>query len=192
MQMGVTKPQWTTPRRVWPPLEVPGRPYHAHFEVTSSNVSGDVRHWTGEEFRNSQGNLRAEYRDGPNGEESVLLWFTPCPGALFVPASRALTQIPAEAPNSPRRSQWWFAYGAPNYTDNYKAIFGLRCRRIDFFDLRTKAPAGEAWISEDRGIALSDSGSADGITFERKVTAIDFDEPSPDQFVMPAGYTVIE
>ncbi len=110
------------------------------------------------------------------------------PGAILEPDTRRLMRLPNQAEGYPNPTFWHFSYGLPLFSDVYKDIYGLRCRRIDFRDPRVGSPAGEAWISQDKGIVIGDSGSAHGVMFEWNVTALDFAEPDPRLFEIPTDY----
>ncbi len=110
------------------------------------------------------------------------------PGAILEPYTLRLMRLPNQAEGYPNPTFWHFSYGLPVFSDAYKDFYGLRCRRIDFRHPRVASPAGEAWISQDKGIVISDSGTADGVTFEWNVTALEFGEPDASLFAIPTDY----
>ena len=193
MQMAPSQPNWSmgTPRPR-PPI-ITGKPFHAHFETTSQSISGegsDIRHTSGEIYRNAKGDVRVEYDSG-SPTATVAMIQVGGPGAIFQPMSRVIVWIP-ESPQAVARSEWHFTHSSPYYSAVYKDIQGLRCRRIDFRDPGSGSAAGEAWISEAMGIVMRDQGFADGVAFDWNVTNLTFGDPSPGLFAIPSDYRVVE
>jgi hypothetical protein len=88
-------------------------------------------------------------------------------------------------------SGWAFSNVVPIYTDEYREINGVECRRVSLNDATSKVPVGETFISETLGIVLSDSGVSNGAVLDWHVTELSFESPIAALFEIPKDYEIV-
>ena len=172
--------------RPHPPSPIVGKPFHSHFVASTRHTSASPQeHQTsGDIFRNRRGDVRVEYMNSP--ERIAVVIYEADGHVLFLePYAHRFARLSGHRPSP---AGWQFAHSIPAFSDVFKDIDRLNCRRIDFRDPYSHSPAGEAWIAENEGIVLSDKGAADGNDFEWSATILDFDEPEASLFEVPRDY----
>jgi hypothetical protein len=100
------------------------------------------------------------------------------------------TAVVAEYRAKGSSTLWGFNF-KPEFTSEYKEIFGLKCQRVTLFDEVSSATKGELWIARDFGIVLQDTEPvADGEIVWRAIS-VKLGPPEGAVFKIPEGYRTI-
>jgi hypothetical protein len=172
--------------RAHPPLQVKNRPLEAQFEV-SDTAGSQVVHGT--IYRDSSGRVRTEHAFS-TGEHMTII-SDPVAGEAVV-LDDVAREASRGASSEPLRTGWAFADCIPSFTDEYKIIEGVRCRRTILKDARDRSDAGETWLSDDLMVVFADTQSSGGIQRRWRITHLVFKEPRAELFSVPADYTSVE
>jgi hypothetical protein len=170
------------------PVVVKDQPLRARFKsVTGPNLQSPTESMQGAISRDSQGRLRMEYRTS-RGEKWTII-SNPIAGKLTFLNDSAHTATTTDIGTAAvAQTGWAFANCIPSFTSEYKIISGVKCRRVLLADARDRHDAGETWISESLFIVMSDVGTSDGFAWEWYISKIEFTEPTPAMFEIPADY----
>jgi hypothetical protein len=87
---------------------------------------------------------------------------------------------------------WAYSSVLPCYTEEYKVIQGIRCRRVALKDVETRADVGDTWISDEYFLVMIDTGKAAEVLHDWRVVEIDLGEPAAELFVAPRDYSVVQ
>ncbi|MBV9761414.1 MAG: hypothetical protein JO340_12685 [Acidobacteriaceae bacterium] len=168
-------------QRAQPPL-VKGHPYVASYRTGSPSLPGGSV--TGRVYRDSAGRSRLDIDSGTGQEVQFI--DDPATGTFFVIDSSNKSY--ERDSHEPIDIGWIFPNAAPIFTEEHLVILGLDCVRV-----RLRAPrgapepgdVGEAWVSKQYGILMKQRSSQD---WNWEITEIQFREPGPGTFDVPAGY----
>lgn len=84
------------------------------------------------------------------------------------------------------RNFWSFTRVHLKFSNDYKEILGVSCRRVDFYLLPSGADQGGfAWIAEKEGLVMEDVEPKTG--WRWVITSITFREPDVSTFLIPRG-----
>ncbi len=116
-------------------------------------------------------------------------WAT-APGFFLDLTGKAVTKLEGV-------SKWLQGWGYLNAgrvidTGDKKTIHGVACRRIQFRNSETAADEGDAWLSDDLGILMSDNEIKGHWQKHWEITEITLGEPPPNAFLIPAGFHSVD
>lgn len=172
--------------RAQPPV-VQGRPFIAEFRcrTRTSNHGGIV----GRMFRDNKGRMRVDYMDG--NEEIRIIDDATASTLMLLDMNRRLMQIDTYQASA---VGWSFRMAVPTYTNDRAMVKGVECVRVAFRPPQQGAAdtgdLGETWIAESEGVVMKDENVGEEWVWE--VTAIEFREPEPSTFDVPADFVKVE
>jgi hypothetical protein len=168
------------------PSRVKNKPFTSKWVCVFGGQGGEV--YAGALCRDAAGRIQFEFHSS-NGEEMIIIAdYDSGELNILQPATREVVRD-SVGMGSPLKN-WAFSNALPCYTDEYKLIQGIRCRRMILRDPETKAEAGETWISDEHLLVMIDSGTVNGLLRDWRVVDIDLREPAADLFVVPPDYRI--
>jgi hypothetical protein len=172
------------PRAV-PPSGIKNKPFKASWECALGAPRCEV--YAGTLYRDSAGRVRFEVHS-PNGEEMIFIKDQDRRELnILQPSTREV--IRESVGNGPKG--WAYSSVLPCYTEEYKVIQGIRCRRVALKDVETRADVGDTWISDEYFLVMIDTGKAAEVLHDWRVVEIDLGEPAAELFVAPRDYSVV-
>ncbi len=181
-------------------LRVTGHPFQAEFEETvpsgRPNSSKMASRSSGKLYRDRYGSIRVERAIGGDSGQSVTIaqiQNVTSRKAVVLDLTHKLLlmdeQIPGEPAEAGERA-WMFYEGLPTYTDEYKLIEGVRCRRIKMKTSPDGQPpdVGEVWWSEELRMVLIDTHVEHGRRVNWQVRRLQQLDPDPSLFEIPEDF----
>jgi hypothetical protein len=173
--------------RATAPSKVKNKPFKAKWVCVLEREKEEVQE--GMLYRDTLGRTRLEVHSSKGGDVIFIADRDRGELAIVEPAAR---EVRRGTLGKTSLSGWAFANAAPSYTDEYKIIHGIPCRRVVLRDPMTAADAGETWISDQHMLVMTDTGKVNGVQRDWRVLEIDLGEPAAELFVVPADYRVIQ
>lgn len=171
--------------RAMAPSGVKNKPFASKWVCALGGQEGEV--FVGAFCRDAAGRIRFEFHSS-NGEEMIIIADYDSGELNFLqPATREVVQDSVGM----GLKNWAFSKALPCYTDEYKVIQGIRCRRVILREPETKADAGETWVSDEHLLVMMDIGTVNGLLRDWRVVHIDLGEPAVDLFVVPPDYRAV-
>ena len=162
------------------------KPFGAQFVSWAIETDGTRSQAEGSLYRDREARTRCEYRIS-SGEQLAII-SNPVSGELiFLDDNGRIAQVERSGGMS-TGSGWAFQNCVPQWKDEHKLLFGVRCRRALLKDAQSKGDAGETWISDEFMVVFRDSSS----NHEWRITGWELQDPSPSLFQIPDGYHVRE
>jgi hypothetical protein len=181
-------------------LRVTGHPFQAEFEETVSigraNSSKMASRSTGKLYRDRYGSIRVERTIGGDPGQSVAIaeiQNVRSRSAVVLDLTHKLLMMDEQIPGEPAEageSAWMFYEGLPTYTDEYRLIEGVRCRRIKMKTSPGGQPpdAGEVWWSEELRMVIVDTHQERGREVIWQVRRLQRVDPDPSLFEIPQDF----
>jgi len=170
------------------PPTVRSRPFVAKFRCYDSASANLLSHGT--MYRDSRGRARSDYTLSEGDEVRIIDDVVQLTLMVFDVKRHLFHKERCEAP----RSAWSFSRVEAIYVDERMRIHGTECRRVLFKPFSGRGvgggDVGGAWIAETEGLVLAEDNPAEGWRWE--LTNLEFLEPEPIVFSVPAGFTAIE
>jgi hypothetical protein len=156
--------------------------FRAHNAMFEESASGRI-------YRDFAGRTRIDYnRD--SGEEVRFIDDVGTSTLFVIDVNSGLIEQDTYKPTD---LGWVFSNVSAAYTEDRKQINGVDCIRVYFGAPRGRPETGEmgeTWISKPLGIVMKDENPVQGWVWE--VTAIEFREPEPGTFNVPAGLNEVQ
>ena len=163
--------------RAHPPVTA-GHPFIAAFRTEGHSPPQLI---DGQMYRDSSGRTRVDYKL-PTGEVRFIDDVSTRTGFVIDIGSKS-----HETDHYEPIHRWIFSNVDPVFTEEHRQILGVDCVRVSLRPPRgAHGDLGDAWISKPLGIVMKDQNPSQGWKWE--VTEIEFREPDPGTFQVPAGF----